>query len=252
MAFTFTGPRDGWAITDEGTLLDTSDSGETWGVVNTPVRAVTVCSSSERLWFGGARGDIYLSDNGGPWTLALAGADVPDIHNSLGPNPIPPAPWLACDADTAFALYDYGEAAGSSPYALERTLDGGQQWAAVLGAEVLPTPPDSGVGPSVLDVDATGATTAWILSDCGPCTSGLPALTTTTDGTTFHTTPLPVGSGVYGAPVDVAFSDPEDGYAVVREFPSSHPGSSSAATTVVLATTDGGATWRVVDPNLRG
>ena len=250
--FMFTNSTDGWATTDHGAVLITADGGHRWHTVTTPVPAITLCaSSSGRVWFGDGQGDVYLSAQDGPWKRSLLGSVVPDMRNSVGPSPRRPAPWLACEGASAWALYNYGSAAGSTPFVIERTLNSGGNWSTVLGAEVVPAPTlPPGAGGTLLDFGAPGPSSAWVLDYCGPCITGSPALVTTTNGTTFTTRFLPLPPAVYALPIDVAFSDLDHGWAVLREYPSSQPGLSSEQTTVVLATSDAGATWKVVDPQL--
>jgi len=253
MSVMFSGPEEGWAITTLGALLDSSDAGKRWRVVRTPVRAIAVCAASGRLWFASAKGDdLYVSDAGGPWMLSFMGSEAPDIHNSVGPSPKPQGLWLACNAKTAFALYDYGSAAGSTPYVLERTLDGGSSWAAVLGAGVVPEPPSPWVATNgtLVDFGVTGPSNAWLLTYCGPCAEGVPGIVTTTNGSTFSSNVFPYVRGTYSEAIDAAFSDQANGWAVLSEQPSSELGRTSATTTVVLATHDGGASWEVVDRKL--
>jgi photosystem II stability/assembly factor-like uncharacterized protein len=251
---TFTGPKDGWAITDQGQLLRTLDGGRIWHAVPTPVPAETLCATrAGTLWLGSTSGDIYLATEDGPWRLSFSGSDVVSpFPNSVQPSPPPPVPWLACTGDSAWALYQYGESAGSDPFVLERTLNGGAQWGIIPAPEgqslvppnpriVLATPRDFGV---------SGATRAWVLGYCGPCTTGSSGLVTTTDGTTFSGTLLSAATDIYAWPIDVAFLDPERGWAVLQEQPVYAPGSASVTKVVLLATVDGGATWKVVDPDV--
>lgn len=253
VTFVFSGPDDGWAITSLGTLLSSSDAGRSWRVDKTPEHAIALCSASGTVWFSGPTGNVYVSDDGGPWTLSLAGSSVPDVHNSVGPNPIPQQLWIACQAGTAWALYNYGSAAGSTPYVLERTLDGGTSWASVLGAEVVPEPSGTpaAAGGALVDFGVSGPSSAWLLTYCAPCAAGMPAIVTTTNGSTFSSTYFPIAEGVYAEAIDAAFSDQANGWAVLSEYPSSEPGQASLQTTVVLATHDGGSTWEVVDPSLK-
>jgi photosystem II stability/assembly factor-like uncharacterized protein len=253
--FTFTGADQGWAVTYQGTLLRTLDGGQTWRTVPTPVSAVTVCATAEGdLWFGSGGGNVYSSIDGALWNVSLSGTGVPDIHNAVGPRDQVPAPWLTCAADTAWAFYDYGESAGSQPNALEHTLDGGRSWVLVSASEVAPgataLPSNNLDVPKVIDLGATGASSAWFLGWCGAC-GGRPDLgmtgtasITTSNASTFSNSPIST-AGVGAIPVDASFSDPDHGCVVVEEL-----SSSSATKLVVLITSDGGTTWSVVNPNV--
>jgi hypothetical protein len=264
--FAFVGLMDGWAITDQGVLLHTVDGGVSWLVEATPVPAVTLCATPARLWFGAASGDIYASAGGGPWRLSLSGAAVaPPFHNSVGPNPSPPRPWLACTGESAWALYQYGEAAGSDPFVVERTLNGGGDWAELTspnGEQPVATPTGIGVtAPIALTATAapTAPASAWILGSCGPCaegtgsltTTGTASLTTTSDGEVpFSTAALPGAPDTSVSPVGVSFLNAALAWAVIQEFPTAGTGLSARPTDALLTSDDGGATWILVDPDI--
>ena len=72
----------------------------------------------------------------------------------------------------------------------------------------------------------------------------------TTGGTSFSGATLSTATDTYASPIDAAFFDVQHGWAALREYPSSDPGSVSAESTVVVTTDDGGATWQVVDPDV--
>lgn len=258
VSFTFSAPGDGWAITDMGVLLQSVDGGQSWRAEMTPEPAITLCATpTGLLWFGSGSGDIYASIGGATWHLSLSGGQVaPPFHNSVGPAPQAPVPWLACVGDSTWALYQYGESAGSDPFVVERTLDGGAHWGQLMspdGGSLVPPNPmvvlntPSGLG-------ATGPTSAWIFGYCGPCQTDSPSVVTTANGTSFSGSVLSTAAGVYAAPVGVTFANPQDGWAVLREQPAytgAPPGSTGpVVTTVVVATSDGGATWDVVDPDV--
>jgi photosystem II stability/assembly factor-like uncharacterized protein len=249
IAFDFTDTRDGWAVTDLGDLLTSDNGGVSWTEQSAPV-AVTVCATQTgAVWLGGINGNVYLSQDGGAWSSSLLSSAVPDIHNSVGPNPQVLAPFLTCTDSAAWALYTYGAAAGSTPYALEATVDNGQRWSAVLSAEVQPAATETprGAGGTLVGLVSQGSASAWFLTDCGPCSSGDPTLTVTNDGTIFKSTPLPLPRDTYGLPTAMAFLNAHDGWVVLRETPERSAGSLSAASDVVLTTRDGGLRWRVID-----
>jgi hypothetical protein len=257
--FAFVGAEDGWVLTDHGALLQTVDGGESWLAEATPVPAVTLCATSARLWFGTGSGDVYTSVGGAPWRLSLPGAAVaPPFSNSVGPNPRPPPPWLACTGASAWALYQYGEAAGSDPLTVERTLNGGVDWGEPTSPKGVPriaTP--TGISVSVQAVPGTPPT-AWILGYCGPCgsgtasptTTGTASVTTLTGGSVFSSAALPGAAGTSVSPVGVSFLDAALGWAVIEEFRPSDSGAGTTPTDVLLRSDDGGATWILVDPDI--
>jgi hypothetical protein len=235
-------------------LLRSNNGGKSWVAVSTPTPAITLCAApSGTLWIGSSSGNIYVSVNSTPWNLTLSGLDVPPPYqNSVGPPPKPPAPWLACAGDTAWAIYEYGAAAGSEPHTIEQTSDSGQQWGVVVmpnGASLVPPNPKVVTGVTT-DFGLSSATNSWFLESCGPCTTGLVSVVTTSNGTTFSGTLLSIANNVYASPVDAAFLDPERGWAVLKELPATKAGVRPPETMVVLATSNGGSTWRVVDPDL--
>ena len=254
VTFTFTGRDAGWAITDQGTLLQTLDSGRSWGTVKTPVTAITLCSAaSGRLWLGGDDGNIYVSQDAESWSLSFSRSQVapPFARPSEAPQV---GPWMACSGQSAWALYQWGENVGSDPFVVERTLDGGENWGQLVtpnSQSLVPPNPQVALN-TPIDIGVIGATSAWILGYCGPCLTGSTSLVVTAGGTTFSGSPLSTATDIDALPVDVTFDDPLHGWAALREYPTAKAGSASAETTVILATTDGGTTWTVVDRKVEG
>jgi hypothetical protein len=258
--FTFVGPVEGWAITDEGALLRSVDGGLSWLTEPTPVPIVTICATPARRWFGAASGDIYTSLGSGPWSLSLSGATVgPPFHNSVGPSPTPPTPWLACAGADAWALYQYGEAAGSDPFVTERTLNSGGNWteiASINGGQPVATPTGIGMtGPP----GSSNSTRAWILGYCGPCgagtasliTTGTASMATTSDGSSsFASAALPGAADSSVSPLAASFPNPALGWAVTSEIPVRTAGLSNEPTDALLRSDDGGATWMLVNADI--
>jgi photosystem II stability/assembly factor-like uncharacterized protein len=249
MAYTFTGPSNGWVLTSKGVLLHTLNDMTTWLTVTTPARGTSLCATpSGSLWLGESdSGSVYSSSNGESWKLSLSGSRVPAAGNV--PR-IKPAPWISCSATSAWLLYNWGESAGSMAYAVERTLNGGKSWKAVVSSEVKPVvlADAAGVFATVESIGSTGKTSAWILGFCGPCTTGSATVATTTNATTFVDATLPIAKSAHASPVGGTFHGPKDGWAILQESPSS--GTTPTVKIVVVETTDGGMTWKVVDPNL--
>jgi photosystem II stability/assembly factor-like uncharacterized protein len=250
MAYTFTGPSNGWVLTSKGVLLHTLNDMKTWLTVTTPAAGTSLCATpSGSLWLGQSdSGSVYSSSNGESWKLSLSGSRVPAAGNVPA---VKPAPWITCSGASAWLLYNWGESAGSMAYAVERTLNGGSNWKAVVTSQVKPVAPDdaAGVFPTIESFGSTGKTSAWILGSCGPCTTGSTTLATTTNASTFADATLPIAKNFYATPVGVTFHGPKDGWAILQENPSS-AATASTLKIVVVDTTDGGTTWKVADPNL--
>jgi hypothetical protein len=248
---TFTDPEIGWALTDQGTLLHTLDAGVNWLSVRTPASGLSLCAnSSGTLWLGGNDGNIYESSSGASWNLAFSLSNVQAPAPALGDPQ--PGPWLTCTGDSAWALYQWGESAGSDPFVVERTLDDGENWMALVvprGTGLVPPNPEVAMDtPS--DLGSGGPTRAWVLGYCGPCGTGSASVVITTGATSFSGTALPIATDTYASPIDAAFFGLEFGWVALREYPSSMAGSASVETTAIVATDDGGKTWHVVDPDV--
>ena len=254
LSFDFTSTRDGWALTSGGGLLKSVNGGRSWEAVSSPIGATLCVTKPGHVWLGGVDGNVYVATAGGSWSSSLLGSSVPNLQSSVGPPPAVPPPSLFCTATSVWALYSWGEAAGSTAYVLERTLDGGRDWAAVLSAQVSPavdrTP--RGAGGTLVDLAAEGPSTAWFLTYCGPCTTGDPTITSTTDGTDFTATSLPLPHKTYGIPLSMTFLNPTVGWLVMQEQHVYSLGVSTHAhfTEVVLNTRDGGHRWTVEDQDL--
>jgi photosystem II stability/assembly factor-like uncharacterized protein len=136
-------------------------------------------------------------------------------------------------------------------YAVERTLNGGKSWKAVVSDEVKPAVPadTAGVFATIESFGSTGKTSAWILGYCGPCTTGSATVATTTNASTFADATLPIAKNDHATPLGGTFNGPKDGWAILQESPSS--GTTPTFNIVVVDTTDGGKTWKVADPNLK-
>jgi photosystem II stability/assembly factor-like uncharacterized protein len=250
MAYAFTGPTNGWVLTSKGTLLHTLNNMKSWLTVTTPAAGTSMCATpSGSLWLGvGDSGSVYSTSNGESWKLSLPGSRVPSAGNV---PPRMPAPWISCSGASAWLLYNWGESAGSEAYAVERTVNGGRSWKAVVSEELKPAAPanSGGAFATVENFGSTGRTSAWILGYCGPCTTGSTTVATTKNATTFANLTLPIAKGVYAIPIGVTFHGSKDGWAILQENPSS-PASAENLKSVVVSTTDGGSTWNVADSNL--
>jgi photosystem II stability/assembly factor-like uncharacterized protein len=143
-------------------------------------------------------------------------------------------------------LYDLGEAAGSSDYAVLATGDNGSHWTPLLvnnqsnSSGSLPN-----VSNTVANDGASGAGSAWFLGLCGPCNGvGTAEIVTAAGASVSHTVPLPEATI---EELDAAFADPTHGWIVSTDKGAPNPDAPDQGLPLnILATTDGGATWRVI------
>jgi hypothetical protein len=250
--FTFTDSVNGWALTDSGALLQTTNGAKTWRVVSTPAVGASICAtSSGTLWLGdNANGNVYSSLRGAAWRLVLSGKSVPANSNSFGPPPVRPAPWISCTGDTAWLLYNYGEGAGSMPYVVERTLNLGKSWKIVLASEVPHSSPrlTPGISATVVNFGATGAKAAWLSGYCGPCTTGLATLSTTSNASTFTNYAFSTDQKLYVLPIALTFLNSNNGWALVRETKLEGINEEEVFSTtkyILEYTANGGRSWSV-------
>jgi hypothetical protein len=257
MNYVLAGSEDGWAITSKGVLLRSLNAGETWRTVKTPAPGTSLCATpSGGLWLGFSEtGNVYFSNNGVSWRLSLAGSTVPFPKGSIPSPPSRPAPWISCSGDTAWLLYNYGEGAGNMPYVIDRTLNAGRSWKVVISSEVTPgmSRGTAGVFATVNDFGVTGPKGAWAVGYCGPCNTGGADVATTTNASKFTNVSLSSNPRIHAQPVAGAFADLRNGWVVLQENLLSKNGNplSQPAKFVVVATTNGGKTWHVVDANLK-
>jgi photosystem II stability/assembly factor-like uncharacterized protein len=258
MDYTFSGPESGWALTSSDALLRTRDGGRSWTATRAPRRAASLCATPEgRLWLGASgTGDVYLLTRGNQWRLSLRGSTIPYVKGSMAPRQRP-APWISCAGPVAWLLYNYGEGAGSMPYVVERTLDGGRLWRDVVSSEVSPSSSRraAGVFATVSDFAMAGDRGAWLLGYCGPCTTGSATIAVTTNSSRFKDTVLSAAPDVHATPLAGAFVGSRYAVVLLQEQQLSANGLTPVGTrpkVVVVRTSDRGARWSVVDPNLVG
>ena len=240
-----TSPLDGWAVGAAGTILVTSDGGETWTAPTTPVPtthdlAAVAFADAGHGWAVGAAGTILVTSDGGEtWTApttpvptthdlaAVAFADaghgwavgaagtilVTSDGGETWTAPTTPVPTTHDLAAVAFADAGHGWAVGAAGTILV-TSDGGETWTA-------PTTPV----PTTHDLAAVAFADAghgWAVGAAGTI------LVTSDGGETWAapTTPVPTTHDLAA----VAFADAGHGWAV-------------GAAGTILVTSDGGETW---------
>jgi photosystem II stability/assembly factor-like uncharacterized protein len=234
----FTSATDGYAITTGGTLLSTHTGGETWSPVQSPTEVGSVCAtSSGTVWVGSADGHVYKKTRDqSAWKMELNYAAFPPSPGGGGTYIIHPL--LSCNGDQAIALYDWGEAAGSSQYEFMQTLDGGEKWSLRFSTTVSePYRNVPSVNATIQNFGSPGPTSSWILGYCGPCGYEKLNIATTTDGFKWSKRSLPVGA----ASLNAAFANSHDGWIVATPYsmgPFRH--------LYVFATTNGGVSWHRV------
>jgi hypothetical protein len=240
LAIDFVGPTTGWALTTGGSLMVTTDGGADWTKVAAPTSASLCVSTNGLLWLGTEVGTVEESDdNGTSWQVALPLATVASVI------PGHAVPGLTCSGPDAWALYDLGEAAGSSEYAVLATSDGGRQWFPLLASTAtgarMSLPNTSA---SVAADGVSGSGSAWFLGFCGACDSwGAVEIVTSSGSSVLRTTQLPEVS----LAADASFVNPMQGWIVGTDAAALvRPPSMQGYPLDVLATSDGGATWHVV------
>jgi hypothetical protein len=233
----FSGPATGWSLTMTGGLLTTTDGGAAWTAVSAPSAGSLCATTSGVVWLGAASGAVEESEDGGaswlvslPWATGFTPVDGPPI-----------APWMTCSGSAAWALYDWGEAAGSSAYVVLATADGGGHWAPLLSG--LPDPARAGLpnaSATVLSDGSAGDGFGWFLGGCGACgPAGTGVMVTVTGAATPKSAPLP------GPAIEGSFADPLHGW-IVAQAPATGPAPTGGYPWMVLASADGGATWHPV------
>lgn len=233
----FSSDEVGWAVvggvtetaTGPGRLEETIDGGLHWRVSSLAGRLESVCFASPSLGWAASGSAVYRTfDGGGLWT-----------HVDAGPNDFVNEGWLAtvkCTGTSAWVMWTGGAAAGSQDYRVSRTLDRGAHWQIALGQldDALPnlTRIDSYSGP----FEIASASDAGFIGQCPACGVGDSSYTWTTNGgRTFSHAPL---SGLSGASVtDISFGDSRHGWIA-----------GSSAGGFLLATSDGGRSWRRAYP----
>jgi photosystem II stability/assembly factor-like uncharacterized protein len=219
----------------DASLIHTADGGRTWSTQNAPAHPQSVCfPSASDGWFSSGPSMYRSTDGGATWSKAftLPLSDLPST--AVGE--------VECTrGGSAWVRFSgLGVAAGHSAYVLYATQDGGRHWHAVLdeagtiGGEI-PAPAGPGTAPGPFSLIDAG--TAFFIGTCPPCDSAQQVRAVlVTNGT--NVGPAQAVTGVGLSPLAVAFVDPQHGWVA----------GAGAGHGVVVATTDGGATWRMVFP----
>lgn len=208
--FAFADPGHGWIAIDDQ-ILATADGGTTWqdlGHVGAPITALDLLTPTQG-WVGTTQGIYVLRANGTGWEQIDTG-DVIDID--------------FVDADRGWALMNHQ---------LWQTTDGGHHWA--------PLPSSCGGGRDSR-ISFTSATSGWLLcgGQPGAGMQGKSLLHSTDGGMSWQQVAQARGPGEE----DRVSNLPSGGYVSELYFLDEQHGWISLARGPVIATTDGGQTWK--------
>jgi len=205
-AVSFSDTNTGWAVGDNGTILNTMDGGATWGTEQSGtgdnLNAVSF-SDADNGWAVGDFGTIlHTTDGGSTWTAQASGVHA--AFNSI----------TFTDLNTGWI--------GGRGGAILHTTDGGATWVIQ----------QSGTSDNINGVAFVNATTGWAVSDAYE--DGRSHILYTSDGGLTWADQLSNGlvdqNGYEAALNSVRFTDPNTGWVV---------GTGGA----IFHTTDGGTTW---------
>ena len=227
------GTQIGFAV-GKGTILSTRDGGRTWSALAAPASPQSVCFTSANDGWVASGTRVWRSTDGGrSWGAR------PSFAPPLREFTFEPSAELECAAPSAaWVRFNSNEgAAGSSPYALYATGDGGAHWRCVLascGEPGMPGGPGSYPGPfSVIDplrafmlgpTPAADSTGAVLISQGGSQVQRLPGIPRARLATDSE-------------PMSVSFGSATHGWIVGAV------GAYSPGRGVILATVDGGRSW---------
>ena len=220
-------PREGPVPQGATRLVHTSDGGRSWSTLAAPAPPQSVCfTAPDDGWLASGTRVWRSVDGGRHWSPR------PSFTLPLSYTYMPSAELQCAAPGAAWVLFDSGEgAAGSHPYALYTTDDGGAHWRGVLavfGGQELPAAPGSYPGPfSVIDPQR-----AFLLSPT-PAAEATGAVLISQGGRRLQRLPDLPGITLF-APTAVSFASASHGWAV---------GADLAGRAVLLATSDGGRSW---------
>ncbi|HYF91609.1 MAG TPA: hypothetical protein VD969_05150 [Symbiobacteriaceae bacterium] len=244
----FTDRQHGWAG-GPGITYVTADGGTTWAPGNRP--ALPPRPDMPPALPQGAAADAVCAV--APGKLLVATGQTVERSTDGGKSwaPVLQSPMTAmrgpadlqCVGGTgaAWVLFTSSAAMSRMSHVVYRTTDAGQTWEPMLVRGHGGTPELNKLGKSAIDAypghfDAVDANTAYFLGHCSPCENlGTSSITRTTDG------------GRTWKKDNLAFL----GQATALDFVDSRHGwllADTAGGTRILATADGGATWRIQYP----
>ena len=248
-AVAFANASDGWAVgftkTDGsffGTILATTNGGTTWkaqtsgAAAGTGLNAVAFANASDGWAVGFANTDgssvstiLATTDGGATWKAQKSGAVPGTALNGVA----------FANASDGWAAGIGTSTAGLAVSTILATRNGGATWKVQnLGAAAAQT--------SLSGVACANASDGWAVGQAGGgvTNSGLAAgiILATTNGGATWTAQDPDSVAAASSLQGVAFANPSDGWAVGAGVGANGvaPGRG-----IILATTDGGATWKV-------
>jgi photosystem II stability/assembly factor-like uncharacterized protein len=235
----FLSATDGWGIASKpfpDSLLDdvvhTTDGGTTWSVERRSA-ANSICVSAQALVLGGGSRVLRSTDGGTSWTPLF---DAATARN----------PWMGalvgCAGSSIWALFQGNAAAGSQGYAAYTSSDAGKSWRPVVVAPIVAGSDPAFQGVVRLDAyagpfAAVSPSEAVFLGQCPACTPQHVMVLRTGDGGAHWDRHVINGF----VPTGLAFADARHGWMTTQL---GYPGRRAA----ILATSDGGRTWRRVYP----
>jgi len=239
----FVSPTRGWgAALPDGTgrppylggpLVRTTDGGESWSQVGSTV-ANSVCTLGGSLVAGSGSRVLRSTDGGATWTPLF---DAATARN----------PWMGavvqCAGDTSiWVLFQGGAGAGSQGYAAYTSSDAGASWRPVVVAPILAGSDPAFHGVVRLDAyagpfEAVSGDDAVFLGQCPACDPQHVMVLRTEDAGDQWDRRVINGF----VPTGLAFADAQRGWMTTQL---AYPGRRAA----ILATNDGGRTWRRIFP----
>ncbi len=250
----------GYLLTRDNRLFATSNGGVAWTQVKAPVVAQGVCSTSRDLWLLGGAGVYKSTDAGATWQL----------NHAVDLDPVMAAATISfqCSGSGVWVTTGSAGAAGSHKVVVDRSVNSGNVWAKVIdsSSDAAGAPISSALvlsGHLAPSVDQQGD--LQLIGDCGTCTgdsqNGQIWLAVVPHDV-FNVLWSPIVSASQNYPMNLnleaaSFFDSLNGIVVVSVAPNGGTGSTSVpgqptlspATGPgyeVLATSDGGKTWRLV------
>lgn len=214
-----------------GALFTTADGGKTWAPVSGAPAAQSVCALGN--------GDLLASRGADVWKSSNQGKTWSPIYQApVRTSPIPPGliSVLACGGNTAaFEITGWGAAMGHVAYIAFQSTDGGADFTPAIeegythpGLPTINGPEGPGTYPGPFTV--AGATPIWSGSTPAVPSAGIGVR----NGATLVSHQVP-GGGIPLTIQAVTFPNAREGYVLTNQ-------------NRLLATNDGGATWRQVFP----
>jgi len=224
-----------WASGQRGTVLRTTDGGDTWTAMTVPgaefldLRDIDAFSDQVAYVLSIGPGDasrIYKTTDGGAnWTVQFAGDAPETFYDAM-------AFW---DAERGVAVSD----TVGGQFVVIRTTDGGGTWTRIPPDRFPPALPNEGYfAASGTNVAVWGDRHVWLATG-GASRSRV--LRSTDAGDTWQVAETPLAAGETAGIFSVAFRDAQTGIIVGGAYDRE-----TEAVNNIAMTTDGGVTWTLV------